>query len=113
MPRTVEISVPPSRRPDLLERLERLDGVATILVHLDASHLPPGDLVVMRGTNQAAEAAVRIAADMRLIEAGGALAINEPLGLASGERRRRIERGCSAPTWRRWTSACAATPVFH
>jgi len=99
MPRTVEISVPPNRRPELLNRLEKLDGVAAILIHERASHLPPGDLVVMRGTNQAAEAAVRVAADMRLMEAGGALAINEPLGLASGERRRMIESDSSDSTW--------------
>ncbi|MBM3604318.1 MAG: DUF389 domain-containing protein [Alphaproteobacteria bacterium] len=99
MPRTVEISVPPSRRVELLDRLETLDGVAAILVHEQASHLPPGDLVVLRGTNQAAEQVVRIAADMRLIESGGALAINEPLGLASGERRRKIESDSSDSTW--------------
>ncbi len=91
--------MPPNRPRELLERLERLSGVAAILVHPEASHLPPGDLVVMRGTNQAAEAAVRVAADMRLIEAGGAMAINEPLGLASGERRQMIEGDSSDSTW--------------
>lgn len=99
MPRTVEISVPSDRRAELLDRLEKLDGVAAILVHEHASHLPPGDLVVLRGTNQAAEQVVRVAAEMQLIQNGGALAINEPLGLASGARRRMIEDDSSDSTW--------------
>lgn len=99
MPRTVEISVPPHRRAELLGRLEALDGVAAILVHAQASHLPPGDLVVLRGTNQAAEQVMRVAADMDLIENGGAIAINEPLGIASGARRRMIGSDSSDSTW--------------
>ena len=99
MPRTVEISVPKEQRPELLDRLERLDGVAAILVHAGASHLPSGDLVVLRGTNQAAEQVLRVAGEMQLIEGGGAIAINEPLGLASGRRRRMIEDDSSDSTW--------------
>jgi hypothetical protein len=95
----VEISVPPRQRPELLDRLEQLDGVAAILIQEGASHLPPGDLVILRGTNQAAEEVMRIADEMRLIETGGAIAINEPLGLASGERRRMIKDDSSGSSW--------------
>lgn len=91
--------MPKEQRPELLDRLERLDGVAAILVHAGASHLPPGDLVVLRGTNQAAEQVLRVAGEMQLIEGGGAVAINEPLGLASGRRRRMIEDDSSDSTW--------------
>ena len=66
VPRTVEITVPPDSRATLVGRLEQMDGVAAVLVFANASHLPPGDLVRVRGTNQAAEKAVRIAAWLTL-----------------------------------------------
>ena len=98
MPRTVEVTVPPERRAALLERVEAMDGVAAILVHPGVSHTPRGDLVVMRGTNQAAEEATRIACELGLVNEGS-VTINEPLGLVSGERRRRIANDSSESTW--------------
>lgn len=98
MPRTVHITVPPEHRSDLLERIERIDGVFTLVAHPGASRLPPGDLVVVCGTNQAAEQATRIAADRGLL-ADGALILTEPVGLASRERRRKIEDDTSESTW--------------
>jgi hypothetical protein len=98
MPRTVEITVPPERRAALLARVEAMDGVTAILVHPGASHRPPGDVVMVRGTNQAAEDATRIAGELGLMERGS-LTITEPLGLASGERRRQIAGDASESTW--------------
>lgn len=98
MPRTIEITVPPEHRSALLDRLEKMGGVAAILVHRGVSHLPPGDLVVVRGTNEAAENATRIACELELADKGS-VAITEPLGLVSGERRKEIENDTSESTW--------------
>lgn len=98
MPRTVEILVPQDRRASLLERLERTDGVAMILVHEGAAHRPAGDLVVIQGTNQAAEAATRIAIDLGLLERG-TMSLSEPVGLVAGGRRREIASDVNDSSW--------------
>lgn len=98
MPRTVEILVPQDRRASLLERLERTDGVAMILVHEGVAHRPAGDLVVIQGTNQAAEAATRIAIDLGLLERG-TMSLSEPVGLVAGDRRREIGSDINDSSW--------------
>lgn len=75
-----------------------MDGVAAVLVFAGGSHLPPGDLVMVRGTNQAAENAVRIASELGLAHEG-AVAITEPLGLISGRRRGFVDNDTSDSTW--------------
>jgi hypothetical protein len=94
----VEITVPPERRDAFLDRLEQADGIVSILIFPGASHKPPGDLVVVRGNNQAAETVTGIAAEFELLP-GGALTTTEPLGLVAGEQRKKISSDSSESTW--------------
>ena len=98
MPRSVHITVPSDRRGALLERLQEADGTVAIVVHLDASHQPEGDLVTVRGTNDAANSVVRIVTEMGLVE-DGVVAIDEPVGLVSGARRRKLDGDTSEASW--------------
>ena len=98
MPRSVHITVPSDRREALLDRLKEADGTVAILVHLDASHQPKGDLVTVRGTNDAANRVVRIVTEMGLAE-DGVVAIDEPVGLVSGARRRKLDSDTSEASW--------------
>lgn len=98
MPRTIHITVPSGRREVLLDRLREVEGVVGILLHLEASRMPPGDLVTVRGTNDASCSVVRIVADMGLAE-DGAIAIDEPVGLVSGVRRSKLDGDTSEASW--------------
>lgn len=98
MPRSVHITVSPHRRGALLARLQEAEGTVAIVVHLGASHRPKGDLVTVRGTNDAANAVVRIVAELDLVE-DGVVAIDEPVGLASGARRRKLDGDTSKASW--------------
>ena len=98
MPRTVEVTVAPERREALLDRVGKIDGVAAVLVYPGVSRQPPGDLVVVRGTNQAAEGTTRTAVELGLLD-DGCLTITEPLGLIAGKRRKAIVDDASDSTW--------------
>ena len=98
MPRSLHITVPSDRREALLERLREADGVVAIVVHLNASRQPVGDLVTTRGTNDAANSVVRIVTEMGLAD-DGVVAIDEPVGLVSGARRRKLDGDTSEASW--------------
>ena len=98
MPRAVYITVPSDRREALLDRLQEADGIVSVLVHLDASHEPKGDLVTVRGTNDAANSVVKIVSQMGLAEEG-VVAIDEPVGLVSNARRRKLDGDTSEASW--------------
>ncbi|WP_167767224.1 DUF389 domain-containing protein [Jannaschia formosa] len=98
MPRAVHITVSSDRRETLLARLQEVDGIVAIVVHPRASHQPAGDLVTVRGTNGAAISVVKIVSDLGLPEEG-VVAIDEPVGLVSGSRRRKIDGDTSEASW--------------
>lgn len=98
MPRTVHIVVPAHRRDALLARLHDAEGLVAIVVHPGASHQPGGDLVTVRGTNDAAISVVRIVSDLGLPE-DGVIAVDEPVGLVSGARRRMLDGDTSEASW--------------
>lgn len=98
MARTVHITVPASETDRLLERLKPIEGAVSILVHRGAAIRPEGDLIILRGTNDMAEKAIEAIADMDLVRRG-AVAIDEPVGLASGEARRELDGDTSEATW--------------
>lgn len=98
MPRSVHITVPSDRRELLLARLTEVDGIVGILVHLGASHQPKGDLVTVRGTNDAASEVIGIVSEMGLADAG-VVAIDEPVGLVSADRRRKLDNDTSEASW--------------
>jgi hypothetical protein len=98
VPRSVHITVPPDRRDALLRRVEDAEGVVAVVVQPGASLLPEGDLVTVRGTNDAARSVLRIAIEMGLAE-DGVVAVDEPVGLASGARRRKLDGDTSEASW--------------
>lgn len=98
MHRSVHIAIPSERRELLLERLQKADGIVAIAAHLGASHQPDGDLVTVRGTNDAAISVVRIVSDPGLAE-DGVVAIAEPVGLVSAVRRRKLDGDTSEASW--------------
>ncbi len=55
MPRILEISCPPDRTDDLVERLKNLDGAIGLSLQRGSSLQPPGDLVTVKVTNPAAD----------------------------------------------------------
>lgn len=98
MPRSVHITVPPGRREALLDRLREAEGTVAIVVHLGASLQPKGDLVTVRGTNDAANAVTRIVTEIGMAE-DGVVAIDEPVGLVSGARRQMLDGDTNEASW--------------
>ena len=55
MPRILEITCPPDRTDDLVDRLENLDGAIGLSLQRGSSLQPPGDVLTVKVTNPAAD----------------------------------------------------------
>ena len=98
MPRAVHITVPSNRREALLARLQEAEGTVAILVHLGVSHQPEGDLITVRGTNNAANRIVGLVTEMGLTK-DCVIAIDEPVGLVSGPQQWMLDGDTSEASW--------------
>lgn len=98
MSRTVRMTVPPSQRATLMERLQRMEGIVSIFLHPGAAQRPEGDLLVLHGTNQAAETAARIGLELGLADEG-CISIGEPVALVSARHRREIIGDTDEANW--------------
>jgi len=59
--RTIEITTPPSYTDELVDKLDRLDGVVSLSVVLGASVKPEGDIVTAHALNRGADEVLRLA----------------------------------------------------
>ncbi|WP_164876164.1 DUF389 domain-containing protein [Falsirhodobacter deserti] len=77
MSRQIEFTGSPADCALLLERLQKQEGIARILLQRGAGQQPEGDVVVIEAANQASEEILNMLSDLGLLHAG-AVSITEP-----------------------------------
>ncbi len=98
MPRTIEVTVPAEQTGPLLERVKGLDGVTGLSLQRGISLDPPGDVVIIRATNDGA-CAVLTALDALNVTEGGAILTGEPRSLIARPYQNGIDRESNETIW--------------
>jgi hypothetical protein len=100
MPRTVEISVPPTETRALVERISAVDGLIGLRVQEGVSRIPPGDVISVEITNRALPGLTRLLAELGVGSgAAGSFTTSEPISVTSSSWALAIVSDVSDATW--------------
>lgn len=98
MPRSIEVSVDPTKADEILERVKDVDGVVGLARQAGASLLPPGDIVTIRTTNDATRAVLEVLRDLDVAE-GGSVQTSAPRSVVDRTHQRAIDHETNETTW--------------
>lgn len=98
MARTLTLSVAPDKTDKLLRDLASMDGVVSLGLQKGASIRPPGDVLTVQMTNDAAKT-LHVLLTRESIGTDGTAATNEPQSLLNPARQTQIERETNEATW--------------
>lgn len=98
MPRIIEISAPQEKTDTLIERVRDLDGVVGLSLQRHGSLAPPGDVVVIRATNEGTRAVLDILNDLNLQD-GGSITTSEPRSLIARQYQNGLDRESNETVW--------------
>ena len=99
MARSIQATLPADRTDAALERLDALGGVVGLSLQRGASLRPPGDVLTVLATNDAAGAVCDTLAEHGAASASGLLVPSEPTALVAHPHRHAIEREANEGTW--------------
>lgn len=98
MTRRIIISTDPVLRSQVIERVQGMSGVASISLQLGSSLLPPGDVVSIDATNEAALAVMALLTEMGVLDKGS-VTLSEPSAVISVGDLRELDRQGNEGVW--------------
>lgn len=98
MSRRIDLSVPPELRGRILERVRDMPGVASVSLQVGASVSPPGDIVGIEATNEAALAVLKLLDEEGAFE-GGSVSLGEPTAVLAPPHLARLDRQGNEGAW--------------
>lgn len=97
MPRTIEVTVPLGQTDALISRVKGLTGVVGLSVQYGSSLLPPGDVLTLQTTNDAARTVVQLLSELGMMESG--VTISKPQSLISQAYVKQIDHEGDETVW--------------
>lgn len=104
MPRTIEVRVGSDEADEILERVQKMDGVVGLARQRGASIRPPGDILTIQTTNDASRAVMLVLRDLGAAEGGGLIQTGAPRSLVSRPHQREIDEETNETTWNEMAS---------
>jgi hypothetical protein len=98
MHRTIEITSPPPRTDELVEKLGRLDGVINLSVVRGASVKPEGDVVTVHALNRGADEVLRLA-EAASVLGGVSVSTGELSSLVDPVHQREVAEDVDEALW--------------
>lgn len=98
MPRTVEVSVPPAKAEEIIQRIQGMDGVVGLVRQRDVSLDPPGDIVTIQTSNDAVRPVVNILKDLDAHNAGSILT-SAPNSIISPQHQTLLNQESNETIW--------------
>jgi hypothetical protein len=98
MPRTIEVSVPSAKAEEIIQRIQGMDGVVGLMHQRDVSLDPPGDIVTIQTSNDAARPVVDVLKDLDAHNAGSILT-SAPNSIISPQHQNQLNQESNETIW--------------
>lgn len=98
MPRTIEVSAAPGKIDELLQRIEPIEGVVSLARQEGASLRPPGDVLTIQTTTDAARAVFGILAELKVADAGS-INTSSPLSILTQSNQKELDQETNETVW--------------
>jgi hypothetical protein len=99
MHRTIEITVPPAHREELIRELQGLDDVIGLTVHEGASRKPRGDVIIVHALNRGADRVLGSADRIRQKTGSISVVTAEAGSFSDPAHHERIDKDNDESTW--------------
>jgi hypothetical protein len=99
MHRTIEITVPPAHREELIRELQGLDDVIGLTVHEGASRKPRGDVIIVHALNRGADRVLGSADRIRQKTGSISVVTAEAGSFSDPAHQERIDKDNDESTW--------------
>ncbi|WP_372617487.1 DUF389 domain-containing protein [Falsiroseomonas sp.] len=98
MSRKIELSLAPELRVRIMQRLQEMPGVASVTLQVGASVSPPGDVVSIDATNEAALAILGMLDEAGVFEEGS-VTLGEPTAIIAPRHLQELDRQGNEAAW--------------
>ena len=98
MSRRIILSIPSELRSQVIEGVQELSGVVSISLHVGSSVNPPGDIVSIDATNEAALAIMKLLDEKNVLESGS-VTLSEPTAIIAPPHLAKLERQGNEGAW--------------
>lgn len=98
MPRTIQFSLPAEQADRAVEQLQQMDGIVGLVRHREVGVSPPGDLLVVQATNDAARQVFELARQLG-VAGHGSVQSSDPRSLLSRRHQTAIDTESNETVW--------------